>query len=309
MNLTGSVTGGNENSGYHLDKDGSGYIVSNKGYGIYFDPGFYPIYISNPAFKNSPSNAPFSVDKQGNVNLQGSNVNIDTGNVNITGIGGVNISEGNKYININSEGITLNGDITFTNSNFPDTYATKDYADKAASDAASNALGNIPQYELNADKILAALADIDQQGLFYKNNGQLYINATGLKAQYLESDVIDVHGALRTRDYEFNSVTGRLGSGSGQADNDTKTYGVGMAADPLYSSQLGPKDIPARWENGQIVEYLGGGYAFVTDSGARIGYFSKNKNHTALVVSEGKVSVQYLENGNEVKKTTLWSKS
>ena len=309
MNLTGSVTGGNENSGYHLDKDGSGYIVSNKGYGIYFDPGFYPIYISNPAFKNSPSNAPFSVDKQGNVNLQGSNVNIDTGNVNITGMGGVNISKGDKYININSKGITLNGDITFTNSNFPETYATKDYANEAASNAASNALGNIPQYELNADKILAALKDIDQQGLFYKNNGQLYINATGLKAQYLESDVIDVHGALRTRDYEFNSVTGRLGSGSGQADNDTKTYGVGMAADPLSSSQLGPKDIPARWENGQIVEYLGGGYAFVTDSGARIGYFSKNKNHTALVVSEGKVSVQYLENGNEVKKTTLWSKS
>ena len=309
VNLTGSVTGGNENSGYHLDKDGSGYIVSNEGYGIYFDPGFYPIYISNPAFKNYPSNAPFSVDKQGNVNLQGSNVNIDTGNVNITGIGGVNISERDKYININSEGITLNGNITFTNSNFPETYATKDYADKAASDAASGALGDVPQYELNADKILAALADIDQQGLFYKNNGQLYINATGLKAQYLESDVIDVHGALRTRDYEHNFVTGRLGSGSGQTDNDTKTYGVGMAADPLYSSQLGPKDIPARWENGQIVEYLGGGYAFVTDGGARIGYFSTNKNHTALVVSEGVVYVQYFENGNQVKRTTLWSKS
>ena len=309
VNLTGSVTGGNENSGYHLDKDGSGYIVSNKGYGIYFDPGFYPIYISNPAFKNYPSDAPFSVDKQGNVNLQGSNVNIDTGNVNITGIGGVNISQRDKYININSEGITLNGDITFTNSNFPETYATKDYADKAASDAASGALGDVPQYELNADKILAALADIDQQGLFYKNNGQLYINATGLKAQYLESDVIDVHGALRTRDYELNFVTGRLGSGSGQADNDTKTYGVGMAADPLYSTQLGPKDIPARWEDGQIVEYLGGGYAFVTDGGARIGYFSTNKNHTALVVSEGRVYVQYFENGNPVKSTTLWSKS
>ena len=309
VNLTGSVTGGNENSGYHLDKDGNGYIVSNNGYGIYFDPGFYPIYISNPAFKNDPSYAPFSVDKQGNVNLQGSNVNIDTGNVNITGIGGVNISQRDKYININSEGITLNGDITFTNSNFPETYATKDYADKAASDAASGAIGNVPQYELNADKILAALADIDQQGLFYKNNGQLYINATGLKAQYLESDVIDVHGALRTRDYELNFVTGRLGSGSGQADNDTKTYGVGMAADPLYSTQLGPKDIPARWEDGQIVEYLGGGYAFVTDGGARIGYFSTNKNHTALVVSEGRVYVQYFENGNQVKSTTLWSKS
>lgn len=309
VNLTGSVTGGNSNSGYHLNKNGSGYIVSNEGYGIYFDPGFYPIYISNPTFKDYPSNAPFSVDKQGNVNLQGSNVNIDTGNVNITGTGGVNISEGNKYININSEGITLNGDITFTNSNFPETYATKEYANKAASDAASGALGDVPQYELNADKILAALADIDQQGLFYKNNGQLYINATGLKAQYLESDVIDVHGALRTRDYEHNFVTGRLGSGSGQADNGTKTYGVGMAADPLYSTQLGPKDIPARWENGEIVEYLGGGYVFVTDGGARIGYFSTNKNHTALVVSEGVVYVQYFENGNQVKRTTLWSKS
>lgn len=313
IKLTGSVTGSYNGNGYELNKNGSGYIRHGN-YGIYFQPGSYPIYISDRT--GSPSNAPFSVDKQGNVNLQGSNVNIDTGNlnidsgnVNITGIGGVNISERDKYININSEGITLNGNITFTNSNFPETYATKDYADKAASDAASGALGDVPQYELNADKILAALADIDQQGLFYKNNGQLYINATGLKAQYLESDVIDVHGALRTRDYELNFVTGRLGSGSGQADNDTKTYGVGMAADPLYSSQLGPKDIPARWENGQIVEYLGGGYAFVTDSGARIGYFSTNKNHTALVVSEGRVYVQYFENGNQVKSTTLWSKS
>lgn len=303
VNLTGSVTGGNENSGYRLDKDGSGYIVSNKGYGIYFDPDFYPIYISNPAFKNYPSQAPFSVDKQGNVNLQGSNVNIDTGNVNITGTGGVNISESNKYININSEGITLNGNITFTNSNFPETYATKEYADKAA----SGALDDVPQYELNADKILAALAEIDQQGLFYKNNNQLYINATGLKAQYLESDVIDIHGALRTCDYENDFVTGRLGSGSGLADKGTTTYGVGMAADPLYSSQLGPNDIPARWENGEIVEYLGGGYAFVSDSGARIGYFSTNKNHTALVVSEGRVYVQYFENGNPVKSTELWS--
>ena len=316
VNLTGSVTGGNENSGYHLDKDGNGYIVSNNGYGIYFDPGFYPIYISNPASKDYPSNAPFSVDKQGNVNLQGSNVNIDTGNlnidsgnVNITGIGGVNISQGSKYININSEGITLNGDITFTNSNFPETYATKEYANKAASDAASGALVDVPQYELNADKILAALADIDKQGLFYKNNNQLYINATGLKAQYLESDVIDIHGALRTCDYENNFVTGRLGSGSGKADKGATTYGVGMAADPLYSSQLGPNDIPARWENGEIVEYLRGGYAFVSDSGARIGYFSTNKNHTALVVSEGGVYVQYFENGNQVKRTTLWSKS
>lgn len=308
VNLTGSVTGGNENSGYHLDKDGSGYIVSNEGYGIYFDPGFYPIYISNPAFKNTPSYAPFSVDKQGNVNLQGSNVNIDTGNVNITGgIGGVNISQGDKYININSEGITLNGNITFTNSNFPETYATKEYANKAASDAVSGALDDVPQYELNADKILAALAEIDQQGLFYKNNNQLYINATGLKAQYLESDVIDIRGALRTCDYENNFVTGRLGSGSGKADKGATTYGVGMAADPLYSSQLGPNDIPARYKDGKVDTYLGGGYAFVSDSGARIGYFSTNKNHTALVVSEGRVYVQYFENGNPVKSTELWS--
>lgn len=304
VNLTGSVTGSYNGNGYELNKNGSGYIRHGN-YGIYFQPGSYPIYISDRT--GSPSQAPFSVDKQGNVNLQGSNVNIDTGNVNITGTGGVNISEGNKYININSEGITLNGDITFTNSNFPETYATKDYADKAASDAASGALGDVPQYELNADKILAALADIDKQGLFYKNNGQLYINATGLKAQYLESDVIDVHGALRTRDYEHNFVTGRLGSGSGKADNDTKTYGVGMAADPLYSSQLGPNDIPARWKDGKVDEYLGGGYAFVSDSGARIGYFSTNKNHTALVVSEGRVYVQYFENGNPVKSTELWS--
>ena len=81
-----------------------------------------------------------------------------------------------------------------------------------------------------------------------------------------------------------------------------------MAADPLYSTQLGPNDIPASWKDGNVDKYLGGGYAFVSDSGARIGYFSTNKNHTALVVNEGRVYVQYFENGNEVKSTTLWSK-
>jgi len=42
VNLTGSVTGGSAENGYHLDKDGSGYIISSpvRGqqdqYGIYF---------------------------------------------------------------------------------------------------------------------------------------------------------------------------------------------------------------------------------------------------------------------------------
>ena len=74
VNLTGSVTGGSSNSGYRLDKNGSGYIRRGN-YGIYFESNNYPIYISNQA--NSGSNASFAVDKDGNLNLRGSNIYIN----------------------------------------------------------------------------------------------------------------------------------------------------------------------------------------------------------------------------------------
>lgn len=354
INLTGSVTGGSSTSGYQLNKDGTGYIISNKGYGIYFKPDYYPIYISNPAYKDYPQKAPFSVDRDGNVNLQGSNVNINTGNIIMTGTSGVSISNGNnnlvmdsnglnitdgnsnltinngisisngqnilnmdsngvslsnglKYVQVDSEGITLNGNIKFTNSNMSEQYATKTYADTAAQDAADRV--NIPEYELTADKILAELKRIDSQGLFYKQNGQLYIKATGLAAQYLESDVVDIHGALRARDWDLGFVSGRLGAGKGKDGEGKATYGVGMAADPLSPTQLGPNDIPVEYQDGTISAYLEGGYVFVTDSGARIGYYSSNKNHTALVVHEGTVTVQYFENGVLKTRSLLWQKS
>lgn len=323
VTLKGTVTGGSPTSGYQLNKDGTGYIISNKGYGIYFEPNYYPIYISNPANKDYPQKAPFSVDKAGNVNLRGSNVNINTGNIIMTGTSGVSISNGQNILNmdsdgleisngnnsvkIKSDGISLTGSIKFDNDA---KNSVNDIVDIDLSNYATKSDVSGAKYELTADKLKVALDDIDGNNLLtYDSQGNLYIKATALAAQYLESDVIDVHGALRTRDYDLKFITGRLGSGSGQGENNTTTYGVGIAADPLYPTQLGPKDIPARWENGQIVEYLEGGYTFVTNGGARIGYYSNNKNHTALVIDEGQVVIQYFENGVWKQGTTLWKKT
>ena len=314
VNLTGSVTGGSAENGYHLDKDGSGYIISSpvRGqqdqYGIYFQPGDYPIYISNSI--SNKTDAAFSVRDNGDLNLNGGSITINNivhNNSLVMNAEGISISDGNNAVKIKSDGISLTGSIKFdiNAKNSVNDIVDIDLSNYATKDDISGA-----KYELTADKLKAALDSIDGNNLLtYDNQGNLYIKATALAAQYLESDVIDVHGALRTRDYDLNFVTGRLGSGRGMGDNDVKTYGVGMAADPLYPTQLGPHDVPAEWEDGTIKRYLKGGYAFVTEGGARVGYYSTNKNHTALVVAEGQVYIQYFENGVQKQGATLWTKT
>ena len=302
VNLTGSVTGGNENSGYHLDKDGSGYIVSNEGYGIYFDPGFYPIYISNPAFKNYPSDAPFSVDKQGNVNLQGSNVNIDTGNVNITGMGGVNISQGDKYININSEGITLNGNIKFSG----------DAADSINSAVSGPDLSNYVTKSNFGQELASKISN--KRGLYYEN-GELiistdYLNALEISADNItagtltasdsNNDLLNLDGTLQVLGSLWiggNISFGHLGAGYGKDGSNNETYGVTISGGSIDVSSMASQELKGE-----------GGYCFVSCAGARLGYRDSN-GHVALFINSSSIQVQHFySNGSKVDDgKTLWS--
>lgn len=302
VNLTGSVTGGNENSGYHLDKDGNGYIVSNNGYGIYFDPGFYPIYISNPASKNYPSSAPFSVDKQGNVNLQGSNVNIDTGNVNITGIGGVNISQGDKYININSEGITLNGNIKFSG----------DAADSINSAVSGPDLSNYVTKSNFGQELASKISN--KRGLYYEN-GELiistdYLNALEISADNItagtltasnsNNDLLNLDGTLQVLGSLWiggNISFGHLGAGYGKDGSNHETYGVTISGGSIDVSSMASQELKGE-----------GGYCFVSCAGARLGYRDSN-GHVALFINSSSIQVQHFySNGSKVDDgKTLWS--
>ena len=302
VNLTGSVTGGNENSGYHLDKNGSGYIVSNEGYGIYFDPGFYPIYISNPTFKNYPSSAPFSVDKQGNVNLQGSNVNIDTGNVNITGIGGVNISQGDKYININSEGITLNGNIKFSGG----------AADSINSAVSGPDLSNYVTKSNFGQELASKISN--KRGLYYEN-GELiistdYLNALEISADNItagtltasnsNNDLLNLDGTLQVLGSLWiggNISFGHLGAGYGKDGSNHETYGVTISGGSIDVSSMASQELKGE-----------GGYCFVSCAGARLGYRDSN-GHVALFINSSSIQVQHFySNGSKVDDgKTLWS--
>ena len=295
VNLTGSVTGGNSNSGYHLDKDGSGYIVSNEGYGIYFDPGFYPIYISNPAFKNSPSQAPFSVDKQGNINLQGSNVNI-------TGTGGVNISEGNKYININSEGITLNGNIKFSGG----------AADSINSAVSGPDLSNYVTKSNFGQELASKISN--KRGLYYEN-GELiistdYLNALEISADNItagtltasdsNNDLLNLDGTLQVLGSYWvggNISFGHLGAGYGKDGSNNQTYGVTISGGSIDVSSMASQELKGE-----------GGYCFVSCAGARLGYRDSN-GHVALFINSSSIQVQHFySNGSKVDDgKTLWS--
>ena len=251
VNLTGSVTGGSSNSGYRLDKNGSGYIRRGN-YGIYFESNNYPIYISNQA--NSGSNASFAVDKDGNLNLRGSN-------------------------------IYINGDMKF-NSGSLTNYVTN----SELKNALSNIDTSIDSEDFKSN--LSQLID-DSQGLFW-DGSQLTINASKINGKYIQGVKVkagdieagtlngivgdgiklkDVFLTQATNASNSNSVedVGQIGTALGSIEADEgfgteKTYGSGMTAGTLKLTQLGSLD------SGQ--GNLGSGsYMMVTKHGFRAGYF------------------------------------
>lgn len=274
VNLTGSVTGGSSNSGYRLDKNGSGYIRRGN-YGIYFESNNYPIYISNQA--NSGSNASFAVDKDGNLNLRGSN-------------------------------IYINGDMKF-NSGSLSNYIT----DSELNNALSNIDTSIDSEDFKSN--LSQLID-SSQGLFWDTSTeQLTINASNIngeliqgvkvKAGDIEAGTLNgiVGDGIKLKDVFLTQATnvedsnivedvGQIGTALGSIEADEglgtkKTYGSGMTAGTLKLTQLGSLD--SGYGN------LGSGsYTMVTEHGFRAGYFYDPVSggaHNRILITKNSCSI------------------
>lgn len=303
VNLIGSVTGySNETkSGYQLNINGSGYIGAGQS-AIHFEPNDnVPLYIGD-----TQSNSNFSVARDGSIYLK--------------------------------------GDIVFNN------------PDKVA-DSIKGKL-DIPK-EMTADDVLQALQDKSTDGLFaFEQDGTgktlvgikataidtealsaikisadqitgLTISADQIVSGNLQSSNIGLYGTFSAYDESYKidnygnttNVHGELGAGHGINANNQETHGVGMTA-----GTLGLRNID-NWDFG-----IAGGYIFVTNAGARLGYrtwlnddeivhnrviVSKNQieliaddqsngNSCALVITPAAVSVMQHQNGTVVSSKTLF---
>lgn len=263
VNLTGSVTGySNETqSGYQLNIDGSGYIGAGKS-AIHFEPNVgIPLYIGD-----TQSTSNFSVASNGS--------------------------------------IYLNGDIVFSN---PGKVANS-IKDKL----------NIPE-KMTADDVLQALQDKSTDGLFaFEQDGTgktlvgikataidtkalsaitisadqitgLTISASNITAGTLEAKNVGLDGVFTVYDQCENSpeVHGYFGAGHGRIDNNTETHGIGLTAGGLTLSDLDSRD-SVKWQHS-------GGYVFVTNAGARIGYreylYDDKIQHNRIILNGDSVKI------------------
>ncbi len=353
VNLTGSVTGGSSTSGYQLNKDGTGYILSSKydeygnlqndgeQYGIYFQPSTYPIYISNYAYKDNPTKAAFSVKNNGDVNLQGSNLYIDTGNIYMTGTSGVSISNGannltmdsngltvensGHYVNINSSGIKLNGNVEFTSGGL-EGYATNkelEESQQSVQDQIDSLNTAVADKTIDSEEFSAQLEAIirNSQGLLW-NDGKLTLNVENLNGKTING--INITGSnitagtlkafesgssqtvWKTPTITLDGTIGVLGSSWGGYEFGYIGAGYGAGTEETtYGIALTAGTVkPLRLAPDEATSQKGG-YIIVTDGGARIGYFN-GSNHTSLVVVDNHVSINHRVAGKTVNSKGLF---
>lgn len=244
INLTGSVTGSYDNNGYQLNKNGQGYIRHGN-YGIYFQPGGYPIYISDE--NGSGDDASFAVDQSGNLNLRGSNIYIN-GNM--------------EFVNGGLSNYVTDSELDNKIANIDTSIDSEDFKNKL-SELIDNSQGlywNGSKLTINASNINGALI----QGIKVKAGN---IEAGTLNG--LVGDGIKLNDIFITQ--ASNSNIGQLGSALGSYKDDNTdsiitTYGTGMTAGTLQVDELG------KLYNYSVDDHSGS-YSMVTTSGCRSGYY------------------------------------
>lgn len=248
------------NQGMLIDLDGSDIFCKNGDYQAYFGAGDsnYPLQIGNN----------FSVDWDGNVNIGGNgSINIDEFRADRDG---VHIGNQTNYINISSNGIQMNGSISFPSSSISSS------AIEGLDDKINQATSNINSY--TADKMLKDLYNASnkgENGLFtWSEDG---MSMTGLNANCINAGVISADrigvGNLKvtvgiTQGFDLLGDAsegisqnpnrwikfGRINTETGSADN-YKTYGVKIAVDQKDS-------------NGNLTKQEN--LLFISDAGIRI---------------------------------------
>ena len=229
------------NQGMLIDLDGSDIFCKNDDYQAYFGAGDsnYPLQIGNN----------FSVDWDGNVNIGGNgSINIDEFRADRDG---VHIGNQTNYINIGSNGIQMNGSISFPSSSISSS------AIKGLDDEINQATSNINSY--TADKMLKDLYNASnkgENGLFtWSEDG---MSMTGLNANCINAGVISAD---------------RIGVG-----NLKVTVGITQGFDLLGDASEGISQNPNRWiKFGRIITETGSAGNYKT-YGVKIAVDQKDSN-------------------------------
>lgn len=287
------------NQGMLIDLDGSDIFCKNGNHQAYFGAG----NTKNPLQIGSN----FSVDWDGNVNIGGKgSINIDKfradGN-------GVHIGNQTNYINISSNGIQMNGSISFPNSSI------NSGAIDGLDDKITDATSNIKTYSIsNMRRDLRAVSN-GENGLFtWSDNGE---TITGLNANYINAGAIDA-SLITTGELKADRIgAGNLNVGKGGIQMNGyltvrgTVWGVGYDL-PIGSFGYGEGALPGGEITYGIKMSLGGNYFIITNAGARLeleqtpdsppvtfGFY-----HSGLVIS-GEVKDE--EGNTEIKsKTYSW---
>lgn len=249
------------NQGMLIDLDGSDIFCKNGDYQAYFGAGDsnYPLQIGNN----------FSVDWDGNVNIGGNgSINIDEfradGN-------GVHIGNQTNYINISSNGIQMNGSISFPSSSISSS------AIKGLDDTINQATSNINSY--TADKMLKDLYNASNKG----ENGLFTWSEDGMSMTGLNANCINA-GAISAD---------RIGVG-----NLKVTVGITQGFDLLGDASEGISQNPNRWikfgrintETGSAGNYKTYGVKIAVDQKDSNGNLTKQEN--LLFISDAGIRIE-----------------
>lgn len=249
------------NQGMLIDLDGSDIFCKNGYYQAYFGAGDsnYPLQIGNN----------FSVDWDGNVNIGGNgSINIDEFRADRDG---VHIGNQTNYINISSNGIQMNGSISFPSSSISSS------AIKGLDDEINQATSNINSY--TADKMLKDLYNASnkgENGLFtWSEDG---MSMTGLNANCINAGVISAD---------------RIGVG-----NLKVTVGITQGFDLLGDASEGISQNPNRWikfgriitETGSAGNYKTYGVKIAVDQKDSNGNLTKQEN--LLFISDAGIRIE-----------------
>lgn len=243
------------NHGMLIDLDGSDIFCKNSDYQAYFGAGDsnYPLQIGNN----------FSVDWDGNVNIGGNgSINIDEFRADRDG---VHIGNQTNYINIGSNGIQMNGSISFPSRSISS--SAIDGLDDKINQATSNAY--------NTEKMREDLLKVSngKTGLFtWSENGE---TITGLNANYINAGAIDA-SLITTGELKADRIgAGNLNVGKGGIQMNGyltvrgTVWGVGDDL-PVGSIGYGEGSLPDGRKTYGIKLSLGGNYFIITNAGARL---------------------------------------
>lgn len=249
------------NQGMLIDLDGSDIFCKNGDYQAYFGAGDsnYPLQIGNN----------FSVDWDGNVNIGGNgSINIDEFRADRDG---VHIGNQTNYINISSNGIQMNGSISFPSSSISSS------AIKGLDDTINQATSNINSY--TADKMLKDLYNASNKG----ENGLFTWSEDGMSMTGLNANCINA-GAISAD---------RIGVG-----NLKVTVGITQGFDLLGDASEGISQNPNRWikfgriitETGSAGNYKTYGVKIAVDQKDSNGNLTKQEN--LLFISDAGIRIE-----------------